>query len=160
MPSLDLYVKPRRTSLERNTEQDCGQTSETKGNGLNRSLGSVTGRARGSCTTSSSGGRRTGMIRMIVVFHGGSSTGDGGRCGGRGRGNGSVGSEGIVRSTGLVRWDLRSVDEDEVGALEEVSITLSDAGTQRRCILISISRFEGSNSRYQTCSPRYIEPGW
>jgi hypothetical protein len=149
MPSLYLCVKPRRTSLERNTEQDRGQTSETKGdNRLDRPDCSVTGRARGSCTTSSSGGGRMGVIRMIVVSRGGSSTGDGGRGGGRGRGDGSVGSEGIVCSTGLVRWDLSSVDEDEVGALEEVSVPLLDAGTQSRCMLISIPCFEEVNSRY------------
>jgi hypothetical protein len=89
-----------------------------------------------------------GVIRMIVVFRGGSSTGDGGRGGGRGRGNGRVGSEGIVRSTGLVRWDLRSVDKDEVGTLEEVSIPLLDAGTQPRCMQISIPCFEEAISRY------------
>jgi hypothetical protein len=57
MPSLYLCVKYRQTSLERNTEQDRGQTSETKGNGLDRPHGSVTGRARGSCAASSSRGR-------------------------------------------------------------------------------------------------------
>jgi hypothetical protein len=137
--------EPRRTSLERDAKQDRSQTSETKGdNRLNRPDCPVTERARGSCAASSSRGRRMGVIRMIVVFRGGSSTGGGGR----GRGNGRVGSEGIVRSTGLVRWDLRSVDEDEVGALEEVSIPLSDAGTQPRRMLISISSFKGSNLRY------------
>jgi hypothetical protein len=100
-----------------------------------------------------------GVIRMIVVFRGGSSTGDGGRGGGRGRGNGRVGSEGIVGGASLVRWDLSSVDEDEVGALEEVSIPLSDAGTRPRCMLISIPCFEEVNSRYWACSPRCIEPG-
>jgi hypothetical protein len=101
-----------------------------------------------------------GVIRMIVVFRGGSSTGDGGRGGGRSGGDGRVGSEGIVRSTGLVRWDLSSVDEDEVGTLEEVSIALSNAGIQGSCMLIGIPCLKGSNSRYQTCSPRCIEPGW
>jgi len=149
MPSLYLCVKPGRTSLERNTEQDRGQTSETKGdNRLNRPDCSVTGRARGSCTTSSSGGGRMGVIRMIVVFGGGSSTGDGSRGGGRSGGDSSVGGEGIVCSTGLVRWDLRSVDEDEVGTLEEVSIPLLDADIQPRCMLISIPCFEEVISRY------------
>jgi hypothetical protein len=153
-------VKYGQTSLERDAKQDRSQTSETKGNGLDRRHGSIAGRARGSCTTSSSGGGRMGVVRMIVVFRGGSSTGDGSRGGGRSGGDGSVGSEGIVRSTGLVRWDLSSVDEDEVGALEEVSIPLLDAGTQPRCMLISISSFKGSSSRDQACSPRCIGPEW
>lgn len=152
-------MKYRQTSLERDAKQDRGQTSETKGNGLDRPYGSITGRARGSCTTSSSGGGRMGVIRMIVVFRGGSSTGDGSRGGGRGRGDGRVGSEGIVCNTGLVRWDLRSVDEDEVGALEEVSIALSKAGIQGSCMLIGIPCLKGSTSQDQPCSPRYIGPG-
>jgi hypothetical protein len=148
MPSLYLCVKYRQTSLERDAKQDRSQTSETKGNGLDRPHGSVTGRARGSCTTSSSGGGRMGVIRMIVFFRGGSGTGGSSRGGGRGRGDRSVGSEGIVRSTGLVRWDLRSVDKDEVGTLEEVSIPLLDAGTQPRCMQISIPCFEEVISRH------------
>jgi hypothetical protein len=147
--------EPRRTSLERDAKQDRSQTSETKGdNRLNRPDCPVTERARGSCAASSSRGRRMGVIRMIVVFRGGSSTGGGGR----GRGNGRVGSEGIVRSTGLVRWDLRSVDEDEVGTLEEISISLLDAGIQGSCILISDLFLNRSYSRGQAYSPRCIEP--
>jgi hypothetical protein len=72
-----------------------------------------------------------GVIRMIValvafVVFGGSSSGTShrGRDGSRGCGDSGIGGEGAVRSACVLRGDLSSFDEDEVGTLKQVAMPL------------------------------------
>lgn len=97
----------------------------TKDDRLGRLLSPVARGAGSRSATSRSTGSRVGMIGVIM-----SLTGRSRRPGNSSRGSsdGGIRGEGIVSRAGLVGRDLSAVDEDQVGALEQVAIPLSYGG--------------------------------